>query len=126
MARATSTHKNTDMPLRGARILIVEDDALLLMELESILQEAGAEIVTCCRNVRDALVAAEQSLPAAAILDVARRLANLGTPFLFYTGQLEDDPTLAEWRCHVVLSKPTRAAAIVAAVAHLLKPSRAE
>jgi DNA-binding response OmpR family regulator len=127
-------HKNTETPLRNTRVLIVEDDALLLMELESILQEAGAKIVTCCRNVRDVLVAAEQCGLAAAILDVrigrgtiapvARRLAERETPFLFYTGQVENDPALAEWAGHVVLSKPARPAAIVAAVAGLLEPSR--
>ena len=31
--------------LKGVRLLVVEDDAILLMELEEILQEAGAEIV---------------------------------------------------------------------------------
>jgi hypothetical protein len=34
--------------LRGARVLLVEDDVLLLMELEAILREAGAEIAGCC------------------------------------------------------------------------------
>jgi len=124
------------MPLRGARVLVVEDDALLLMELESILQDAGAEIVACCRNLKDGLTALEQKPPAAAILDVrigqgtiapvALRLANCGTPFLFYTGQVENDPAVAEWSDHAVLTKPARPAAIVAAVADLLEHSCAE
>jgi DNA-binding response OmpR family regulator len=136
MERTTSNHKNTETSLRGECVLIVEDDALLLMELESILQEAGAKIITCCRNIKEALMAAEQGRFAAAILDVrigkgtiapvARRLAKRGTPFLFYTGQVENDPALAEWAGYVVLSKPARPAAIVAAIAHLLEYSRAE
>ena len=106
------------------------------MELESILQDAGAEIVACCRNVTDGLTAVEQKPLAAAILDVrigqgtiapiARRLSSCGTPFLFYAGQVENDPALAEWSDHTVLTKPARPAAIVAAVVHLLEHSCAE
>ena len=136
MEQRIYNQKNTDTPLRGARVLVVEDDALLLMELESILQDAGAEIVACCRNVTDGLTAVEQKPLAAAILDVrigqgtiapiARRLSNCGTPFLFYTGQVENDPALTEWSDHTVLTKPARPAAIVAAVVHLLEHSCAE
>jgi DNA-binding response OmpR family regulator len=117
-------------PLRGARLLLVEDDALLLMELEAILLEAGAEMAGCCRTVRDALAVAGGGDVDAAILDVrlgretiapvARRLASRGTPFIFYTGQVESDPQLAEWTGHRVLSKPARAGAIVAAIAEVL------
>ena len=127
--------KTIDMRLHGARVLVVEDDPLLLLELESILQDAGAEIVACCRNVKDGLMAVEKNGVAAAILDdrigrttiapVARQLAKRGTPFLFYTGQVENDPALAEWSDHVVLSKPARPATIVAAVALLLEDSGA-
>jgi DNA-binding response OmpR family regulator len=136
MEQKIHNRKIADTPLHGARVLVVEDDTLLLMELESILQDAGAEIVACCRDVKDALTAAEQNGLAAAVLDVrigqrtiapiARRLARRGTPFLFYTGQVENDPALAEWSDHIVLSKPARPATIVAAVAHLLEDARAE
>jgi DNA-binding response OmpR family regulator len=116
--------------LRGARVLIVEDDVILLVELESILLEAGAAIAGCCRTVKEGLAGAERHGVAAAILDVrlgnetitpvARRLAYRGTPFLFYTGQVENDPALVEWAGRTILSKPAAPAAIVAAVADLL------
>ena len=115
--------------LQGARVLIVEDDLLLLMELESILLEAGAEVAGSCRSVREGLAAADDRV-AAAILDVrvgretiapvARRLASRGTPFVFYTGQVQNDPELAEWLGCTVLSKPARPGTIVAALAELL------
>ena len=126
----------SDKPLRGARVLVVEDDAIVLMELEAILQDAGAETVACCRNVKDGLTAVEQEPPAAAILDVnigprtiapvARRLSRCGTPFLFYTGEIDNESALAEWPGHVVLIKPEQPAAIIAAVAHLLRHPHAE
>jgi DNA-binding response OmpR family regulator len=125
----------SDRPLRGARVLVVEDDAIVLMELEAILQDAGAETVACCRNVKDGLTAVDENPPAAAILDVnigqrtiapvAHRLMRHGTPFLFYTGEVQNESTLSEWPGHVVLIKPERPAAIIAAVAHLLRDSRA-
>ena len=118
--------------LQGARVLIVEDDLLLLMELELILLEAGAEIAGCCRSVREGLAAADDRI-AAAILDVrvgretiapvARRLASRGTPFVFYTGQVPGDPELAEWPGCTILSKPARPGTIVAALADLLRLS---
>jgi DNA-binding response OmpR family regulator len=120
--------------LRGARILIVEDDALLLMELEAILQEAGAEIAGSCRTVQEAVKAAANDRVGVAILDVriggetiapvARQLADRGTPFVFYTGQVENDPHLTAWPGHTVLSKPSRPGAIVAALAAALRQGR--
>jgi DNA-binding response OmpR family regulator len=117
--------------LDGARVLIVEDDVLLLMELETILRDAGAEIVACCRTVQEGLAAAGKCNAAAAILDVrvgretiapvARQLADCGTPFIFYTGQVKNDPQLAEWQGYTVLSKPARASAIVGALAEVLQ-----
>ena len=45
--------KNTiDTLLNGARVLVVEDDPFLWLELSSILQIGGVEIVACCRNVK--------------------------------------------------------------------------
>jgi DNA-binding response OmpR family regulator len=120
--------------LHGARVLLVEDDAILLMELETILQDAGAQIVGACRSVADALVAVEQGRPTAAVLDVrigretiapvARQLGRSGTPFVFYTGQIPGDPELTEWSSCRIVSKPARAATIVAAVAELLHKAK--
>ena len=116
--------------LKGVRLLVVEDDAILLMELEEILQEAGAEIVGRCRTVADALVSVEKDSISAAVLDVrigdvtiapvARQLGQRGTPFFFYTGQVVSDPALEEWRGCKVVAKPAQAHTIVAAVIDLL------
>jgi DNA-binding response OmpR family regulator len=118
-------------PLRGARVLIVEDDALLRMELEYILQEAGAEIAGSCRTIKEGLAAAANGRVAAAILDVrigsetidpiVRQLASRSTPFMFYTGQMENDTHLGQWPGCLVLPKPAKPAAIIAAVANLLR-----
>ena len=116
---------------RGARVLVVEDDFLIRIDLEATLLEAGAEITGLCASVQQALEAIRLDAPDAAILDVrlgketvgpvARELTSLGIPFVFYTGQVGADATLDEWSQHKVLPKPSQPRAIVAAVANLLK-----
>ena len=123
-----------DRRLEGLRLLVVEDDAILLMDLEQILQSAGAEIVLC-RSVADALAALAENRIAAAVLDfrigqetivpVARQLSQRGTPFIFYTGQLVGDLALAEWRRSAVVIKPAPARKIVAAVVEALNTKNA-
>jgi hypothetical protein len=92
-----------DTSLNGTRVLVVEHDPFLWLELSSILQIGAVEIVACCRNVKGGLVAVEQNGLAAAILDVrlgratiasvARELAERGTPIIFCTGQVKNGPS---------------------------------
>lgn len=116
--------------LHGARILIVEDDAILLMDLEITLREAGADIVRACRTVEDALAAVSKQAFSIAVLDVrlrgetiapvARLLCKHGTPFVFYTGQVGKDAALAEWPGSRIVAKPAPERTIIAAVAETL------
>ncbi len=116
--------------LEGALVLLVEDDFLISLDVETALAAAGAEVAKS-RTVRDGLALADEEDLAAAILDirlgresvapVARRLAGRGIPFLFYSGQVDIDAIRAEWpRCRFI-SKPARPQAIVDALAELLK-----
>jgi DNA-binding response OmpR family regulator len=119
-----------DGRLRGTHLLLVEDNFLILLELEAVLRDAGAESIQSCRTVKDALARADDDGISAAILDVrigrdsvtpvARRLAARGTPFLFYTGQIENDCLLAEWPNCQIISKPAPPHAIVSALGKLL------
>lgn len=117
--------------LHGARILVVEDEAILAMELAAILKGAGAEIIGPCNTVAEALALSARTLDiAAAVLDVrigrntiapvARQLAGNGTPFMFYTRQIARDPTVAEWLDHKIIAKPADAATLVFAVAEMI------
>jgi DNA-binding response OmpR family regulator len=113
------------------QLLIVEDDFLLLMDLEEVLLAAGAARVQACRTIEDALRVAGNEEISAAILDVrigaesiasvARKLAARGTPFVFYTGQLGNDPMMEEWPGCRTLSKPAQPQVIVNAVAELVR-----
>jgi DNA-binding NtrC family response regulator len=115
------------MALHGARVLIVEDDFLIALELEEILREAGATEVSQCRTLAEAMRRIPAGDHSVAILDfrlgrdstlpVARELSCHGVPFVFYTGQMDAGPILAEWPDCTIVSKPAPASTIVAALA---------
>jgi CheY-like chemotaxis protein len=84
--------------LAGKRILVVEDEILVYMLIESVLEEHECEALPPAPRVPAALamVAADSFAADAAILDlnlagepvypVAERLTEKGVPFLFLTG----------------------------------------
>jgi DNA-binding response OmpR family regulator len=126
-----SAAHEVSFPLKGARLLVVEDDLLILMELEAVLTDAGAEFIGLCRTLKEALALAETEELAAAILDIrlgretvapaAKRLWERGVPFVFYTGQGDTDPVRSQWPECALLHKPAEPRKIVAAVIGLLE-----
>jgi len=85
-----------------SRILLLEDEGLIALDIETALQDAGVAEVTTVSNVADALGAIDGSMFNAAILDlrlgadswsydVARRLREKGTPFIFSSGSADVD-----------------------------------
>jgi CheY-like chemotaxis protein len=118
--------------LKGARVLVVEDEFIVLMELEYTLLEAGAAEVSLCGTVAQALERIEADGEfGAAILDirvgsadvapVARALDRRGIPFAFYTGQIENDPVRAEWPTCPIIPKPATGRVIAGTLAGLLR-----
>ena len=85
-------------PLRGLRLFVVEDEALVAMLLEQMLEELGCVVVNLSGTVAQALDQVEKvaSKVDIAILDVnlggervypvADALAERDVPFLFATG----------------------------------------
>jgi len=112
--------------LAGERVLVVEDEVLVALDLEAILNDAGAD-VELCRTTQAALDRLTSAPITVAILDVrlgtdtvtpvASRLAERGIPFVFYTGQSACDPILADWPDRKIVTKPARSASIVRALA---------
>jgi DNA-binding response OmpR family regulator len=116
--------------LHGSRVLVVEDNFLILVDLESALTDAGAEIIGPCRTASDALATLDEQAVTAAILDfqlaghtsmpVVRQLVRRGIPFLFYTGQLDAEVIRAEMADCRIIAKPAPLQTIVMVVAQLL------
>lgn len=56
--------------LPDLRVMIVEDQALLAMELELVLGEAGCDVVGCAMDKAGAFAIAERERPDLALIDV--------------------------------------------------------
>ncbi len=116
--------------LSGARVLIVEDAALLAMELETGLSEAGAMVIGPAYELEEAMALLDQPLDAA-VLDanlnglsvspVADILAERGVPFVFATGYGDAGGAPSGFDAPVI-RKPYDVNQVTAAVADLLAP----
>ena len=117
--------------LSGRRLLVVEDEMLVLLNVEDILADLGCESVTAAATVDQALeLIAAQTFDAAMVdvnLDgrksypVADALAARSVPFVFstgYSGQSLDDG----YRDRPVLAKPYRQSELVEVLTRLLGP----
>ncbi len=60
------------------RVLIVEDELLIAMELESILKELGQEVVGLAADAEEALSVVNSALPDLAFIDVHLRDGHSG------------------------------------------------
>lgn len=87
----------TNESLKGMRILLVEDEAMIAMLVEDMLLDGGAEVVGPAGGVKAALAAIDQNADIdGALLDVnlggeqsfevADALAARNIPFVFVTG----------------------------------------
>ncbi|MFB2550838.1 response regulator [Ensifer soli] len=85
------------------RILIVEDEMLLAMELESEVEAAGHEVVDVAGDSREAIRLIDAESPDFAFVDiqlidgptgiaVGRHLAGRGIPYVFVSGNLKRIP----------------------------------
>jgi two-component sensor histidine kinase/CheY-like chemotaxis protein len=85
------------LPEAGRRVLIVEDEAILAMDLEIMVENLGHGVFAVCGSVSEAVAALDVGgLPDLAVLDanlrgesslpVARRLHEAGVPVIFATG----------------------------------------
>ena len=89
-----------DKLLSGRRILIVEDEMLLLMTIEDVLADLGCETVISASTVDKAIGRIDRQVFDAAVLDmnlngtsshaVAEALAARGVPFVVATGNRDD------------------------------------
>ena len=108
---------STHVAERTLTILVVEDSYLIAAGLARQLTELGHTVVGPTATVDEALRLLSQRPVDAAILDIslgnnttsepiARRLDELGRPFVFLTGHSADDIVPAEFSAHSRLLKP--------------------
>ena len=100
---------------KGLRVIVIEDETLVALLLESMLEELGHNVVGIAANVSSALELVRLNGIDLAILDVnvggqdsypvADALAARNVPFVFATGY-DADRLHAQYRGGSVLHKP--------------------
>ena len=119
--------------LRGQRILVIEDEALVASMIEDMLESFGSVVVEVAGNLSRGLALARDDALAidAAVLDVnlggetvfplAETLAARGVPFIFSTGYGREGVVPPFDRC-TVLAKPFSAQSLAAALLSVIIP----
>ena len=102
--------------LAGKRLLVVEDEFLIALDIESILQGAGADVQTVNRIDQALGLIESGSRFDAAVLDhkleretsiaIAERLQAQNVPFVFLTGAAGDASISAQFANAPVVGKP--------------------
>jgi PAS domain S-box-containing protein len=107
--------QNKLQPLYGRRVLIIEDEPLVAMELESTLTAAGCDVIGMAGTLEDAKLLIAQARCDAALVDVnlaghpvdelAAALTQKNIPFAFVTGYGREGVPRG-FRDAVLLKKP--------------------
>ena len=121
----TSPSDEITARLHGA-VLVLEDNMIIALDAEDMMREFGATEVHVATTVAEALAAVEGGGLTFALLDVnlgdetsqpvARRLRELGVPFVFATGYGETSPLTQEFPGTHVVVKPYDAAKLEQAI----------
>ncbi len=118
------------------KVLLVEDQLLIAMDVESMLGDNGIDDVVVAASSADALSRLSSQVPDIAVLDVnlgvgtslpvAVELTRLKVPFLFATGYGDGAMIPADFADVPVIRKPYEGTTLIAAITQLLKDSGAE
>jgi DNA-binding LytR/AlgR family response regulator len=116
--------------LAGLRVLIVEDEFLLAMELETLVECGGCIPVGPASSVGQALALIDGEEPDIALLDVnlkgqratpvAAALQQRGVPYVLITGYSDAQLSEPELRAAPRLDKPVNSGALTRAVKRAL------
>lgn len=101
----------------GVNILVAEDEAMIAMQIEMDLEDAGYTVVGPCMSLDACLGALETERIDAAVLDVdlagfdvfpvAFKLEERRTPFVFHTGRGSHTKIKAKFPDVPIYTKPT-------------------
>ena len=123
----------SDSLLNGKRCFVLDDEFLIALDIQQILERAGAMHVTSVASAAEAIVllGREPKFDLGVLdvklgdmernsLDIAALLQSQGTPFVFLTGMRVDDVHAKKFPNAPVIEKPYDAAALLRAVQHAL------
>ena len=121
----------SDSLLTGKRCFVLDDELLIALDIQQILERAGAVASVASAAEAIALLGREPKFDVAVLdvklgdpqrnsLDVAALLQTQGTPFVFLTGVRVDDVHAKIFPNAPVIEKPYDAAGLLRAVQHAL------
>jgi DNA-binding response OmpR family regulator len=111
--------------LEDLRILVLEDEYLIAMDVEQLCRDNGAGEVEICMTLDDLDDERLSGFDAAIIdvmlggvstLDFARRLEERGVPFIFSTGFADNQDIARLFPSVAVVGKPYSGEALISAV----------
>jgi CheY-like chemotaxis protein len=129
MTRHDNDTVRSESRFQGLSVLVVEDETLVSLLIESMLSDLGCDDVWYASDVSQALELLAEKTPDAAVLDVnlageqvypvARLLATAAVPFIFATGYGASGID-QEWASRPVIQKPFQCHKLAAALATAL------
>jgi DNA-binding NtrC family response regulator len=121
---------STGVVVAGKRLLVVEDEFLILLDIQHILESAGAAHVGTAARLAEAEAAlARESFDAVLLdlkldkessLELAGKLATKKIPFIFMTGAPAEAKQAQDFGDVPVVGKPFDSATLLAALSKAL------
>lgn len=119
------------MEARRTRVLILEDEPIVAMDVEATLSDAGFEVPAVIPRVADALAWLQDNIPDVVLLDinlqdgpcvgVVHHLVEKSVPFVVFTGSApEEDDVDPIFKTGPWIEKPAPAGRIVAVIQELV------
>lgn len=117
--------------IAGKRFLVLDDEFLIVLDIQQVLEAAGAAAVVCTGNSADALQAIKSVQPfdlavldfrlegKTSSLEIADVLVAAAIPFVFLTGML-GDRELKKYPNAPVVEKPYDARLLIDAIVRAL------
>jgi CheY-like chemotaxis protein len=117
--------------LEGLRILLLEDEVLIAMDVEQLFLDQGAAEVVTIRNLEDIdedavtgnfdAVVVDVMLNGVSTLGFAARLKEMGIPFVFASGVGKNPDMAAAFPDTILVSKPYSGSDLTDAIVQSIK-----
>lgn len=111
-------------PLKGLRVLILEDEFLIAMDVEQLCRDSGAEDVFIVRSLQEFatdmpdfdVAIVDLMLSGVSTLDFARQIYDRGVPFVFASGYTDLQEITEKFPNVSVVGKPYAGEDLIGAV----------
>jgi DNA-binding response OmpR family regulator len=124
------------LPLAGFRVLILEDEYLIAMDVEQLCRDHGAEDAVLIRDldgIEDAIAGqrfdvavVDAMLGSQSTLDFARKLQDRNVPFVFATGYGDAAERFADFPGVPMIGKPYSGQQLIGAITEAVERQAAQ